>query len=65
MFIIDIWKIGEWCANLSVSVPDLMTESGEFVRMLSMHVFVQFGCECVAIDIRGQYPDEMTISSYS
>ena len=57
--------MGEWWANLSVSVPDLMIESGEFVRMLSIHVFAQFGWECVEIDIRGQYPDETTISSYS
>ena len=26
-----------------MSVPDLITESGEFVRMLSMHVLAQFG----------------------
>ena len=41
-----------------------MIESGEFVRMLSIHVLEQFGCECVEIDIRGQYPDETVLSPH-
>ena len=57
--------MGEWWDILSVSVPDANMMSGELQMILSMHVFTQFGWACVDIDIRGKYPDDITISSYS
>ena len=40
---LEIEKMGEWCDNLLISVPDCMIWSILLVRMLSMQVFLQCG----------------------
>ena len=50
---------------LSDIVPAKITDSGSFVWILSMHELLEFGRECVAIEMSGLKPDEKIDSSYS
>jgi hypothetical protein len=42
-------------SGLSVSVPEYMTVSIAFVRMLSMHVPVEFDLRWVMVDMSGKW----------